>query len=115
MEHTTTTPMTTAHGPMEGTARKVVFDLKAYMPLLEDVEISEEDKLELLRSLYAILKSFTKLGFQLDFSMPACGQGTDKTGAALSSHIYSQYQTDIQNKKNAAACSSDAAEKGAGT
>jgi len=115
MEHTTTTPMTTAHGPMEGQRRAVKFDPSVYAPLLDDVEITDAEKLELLHSLYAILKSFIDLGFQLDFSMPACGQGTDKTGAALSTHIYSQYQTDIQNKKNAAACSSDAAGKGAGT
>nr|WP_321440413.1 hypothetical protein [uncultured Hyphomonas sp.] len=123
MEETKTTtpiPERAAGRPIEGlnqrkTTNTVSVDLHAYMPLLEDVEITDAEKLELLHSLYAIMKSFIDLGFQLDFSMPACGQGTDKTGAALSSHIYSQYQTDIQDKKNAAACSSDAAGKGAGT
>ena len=104
---------------VEGQERKATHifevDIAAYMPLLEDIEISDEDKLELLHSLYAIIRSFIDLGFRVETKLPPCGQvenDSSKTSAALRSHIYSKHQTLIENTKNAAVSSSDAAQKG---
>ena len=104
---------------IEGKERKfnqtIEVDLAAYIPLLEDIEVNDEDKLELLRSLYAIIRSFIDLGFAVDTKLESCGQienQASKTRAALRSHIYSTHQTLIDKTKNAAASPPDAAQEG---
>ncbi len=46
-----------SHVPPEALAR--------YLPELDDIEISEEQKLELLGILYSIMRSFVELGFDV--------------------------------------------------
>ena len=92
--------------------KTIEVELAAYLPMLDELEASEQEKLELLHSLYAIIRSFIDLGFRVDFSQQPCGQIEEKTGAALRSHIYSTHQELIENTQYAAAPSRDAAEEG---
>jgi hypothetical protein len=121
MEETRTTPQPperAAGVPIEGQNQReykntVGFDLEAYMPLLEDTDISDDQKLELLRALYAIMASFVDLGFSLEAS--PCGQPQkdgDPSARALRDHVYSSHQNHIGQFKNAARCSCDVAGEG---
>ena len=118
MEETKTTPPMperAAGTPIEGQSKRntVSIDLEAYMPLLEDTDISDDQKMELLRSLYAIMASFVDLGFSLD--MGACGQSAksaDPSASALRDHVYSSHQTYIERFENAADCNAESAGEG---
>lgn len=121
MEETkTTTPMPerAAGTPVEGRSQRentktVQFDLEAYMPLLEDTDISDDQKLELLQALYAIMASFVDLGFSLEAS--PCGKPQkdgDPSACALRKHVYSSHQNNIDRFENAADRTCDAAGEG---
>ena len=79
MEETRTTQLIAeraAAKPIEGKGRQfkntISIDLAAYMPLLEDSEASDEDKLALIETLHTVLLQFVDLGFGVRPS--ACGQ-----------------------------------------
>ena len=121
MEETRTTPPTperAAGTPIEGRSQRefkktVSVDLEAYMPLLEDSDISGDQKLELLQALYAIMASFVDLGFSLETS--PCGKPQkelDPSAQALRDHVYSSHQNYIERFENAADGHADAAEEG---
>ena len=121
MEETRTTqlsPERAAGMPIEGQNKRgirnpVSIDLEAYMPLLEDTDILDDQKLELLRALYAIMASFVDLGFSLDAG--PCGKPQkepDPSAQALRDHVYSSHQNYIERFENAADGHADAAEEG---
>ena len=101
-----------AKGPKKDQQNSVEIDLLAYMSLLEDVEITDDEKLELLSSLYAIIKSFIDLGFSIENAGEACGEIPDKTGAALLNHVYSSHQSHIAENTPATLKKGLAAEEG---
>ncbi len=118
MEETKTTSpsrMRAAGTPIEGqnqrdTAKTVRFDLEAYMPLLEDTDIPDDQKLELLRALYAIMASFVDLGFSLETD--PCGKQQkllDPSTQKLRDHVHSTYHNFIERFENAAGSDADAA------
>lgn len=79
MEETRTTQLTAeraAAKPIEGKGRQfkntISIDLAAYMPLMEDSEASDEEKLALIQTLHTILLQFVDLGFGVRPSV--CGQ-----------------------------------------
>ena len=79
MDETRTTELIAdraAAKPIEGKERPfkntISIDLAAYMPLLEDSEASDEDKLALIQTLHTILLQFVDLGFGVRPS--ACGR-----------------------------------------
>ncbi len=122
MEETKTTPPEyKSRLPIEGQntqeqTNTVRFDLEAYMPLLEDADISDAQKMELLRSLYAIMASFVDLGFSL--KAPACGQATkdtDTSANALRDHVYSSHHNFNERIENAARSDKDVAGEGVKT
>lgn len=121
MEETRTTPPTpqrAAEMPIEGRNKRigrnaVTVDLEAYLPLLEDTDTPDDQKMELLRALYAIMASFVDLGFSLE-SAP-CGQQQkepDPSAKALGDHVYSSHRNFIERFEDAAGRSADASEKG---
>nr|WP_321361404.1 hypothetical protein [uncultured Hyphomonas sp.] len=111
-------PERVAGMPIEGqnqrkTKNTVSVDLQAYMPLLEDTDISDDEKLELLRALYAIMASFVDLGFSLETD--PCGKPQKEPGSspcALRDHVYSSHQNHIERFENAAGGHADAAGEG---
>lgn len=90
-------------------------DLSVYMPLLEDLNISEEEKLELLQSLCAIAASIIQLGFPIEFTLDSCGK-VEKSGAeasaALVDHVNSTHQDIIEQFGSSAASEAEDAEEG---
>lgn len=122
MEETRTTtqlsPERAAGRPIEGQNQRefkntVSVDLEAYMPLLEDTDISGDQKLELLQALYAIMASFVDLGFSLEAS--PCGKPRktgDPSAQALRDHVYSSHQNYIERFENAADRTCDVAGEG---
>lgn len=121
MEETKTTlpsRMRAAGMPIEGqnqrdTAKTVRFDLEAYMPLLEDTDIPDDQKLELLRALYAIMASFVDLGFSLETH--PCGKEQkplDPSTQKLRDHVHSTHHNFIECFENAAGSDADAALEG---
>lgn len=90
-------------------------DLSVYMPLLQDMQVSDEDKIDLLHRLYAICMNFIDMGLGVEMHVPSCGQVESEcaeTGAELRSHIYSTHQELIQNINIAAATNHNAAGEG---
>lgn len=81
---------TTGYGMPDGIALSgiPVERLRPYEPYLEEFEMSEAQKLELLAALYAIMKSFVEIGFGLDSVqrvLPALFENaSSEGGAALS-------------------------------
>ncbi len=121
MEETKTTPPTPERAtgtPIEGpnlrrTRNAVSVDLEAYMPLLQDENTSDDQKLELLRALYAIMASFVDLGFSLE-GRP-CGQPEkepDPSAKALGDHVYSSHRNFIERFEDAAGRNASASDKG---
>lgn len=121
MEETKTTqptPERAAGTPIEGPNLRSIrntisVDLEAYMPLLEDENTSDDQKLELLRVLYAIMASFVDLGFSLEAG--PCGQPEkehDPSAKALGDHVYSSHRNFIERFEDAAGRDADASEKG---
>ena len=111
-------PERAAGTPIEGQDQRefkntVAVDLEAYMPLLEDSDIPDDQKLELLRALYAIMASFVDLGFSLETS--PCGKPQkepDPSAQALRDHVYSSHQNYIERFENAADRTCDVAGEG---
>jgi hypothetical protein len=121
MEETRTTPQPPERAtgtPIEGQNQRefkntVTVDLEAYMPLLEDTDISDDQKLELLRALYAIMASFVDLGFSLEAGPCGKPQKTgDSSTRAVRDHVYSTHQNNIERFENAAHRACDAAGEG---
>jgi hypothetical protein len=121
MDETRTTPSTsqrTAETPIEGRRKRagrnaVTVDLEAYMPLLEDADTPDDQKMELLRALYAIMASFVDLGFALETA--PCGQSQKEPNAAakaLRDHVYSSHIQFNERFENAAEGHADVAGEG---
>ncbi len=121
MEETRTIPQIAERAsalPIEGQVQRetrctVRFDLEAYMPLLEDTDIPDDQKMELLRALYAIMASFVDLGFTVDTN--ACGQPhkfRDPSAQALRDHVCLSHQNKFEYFNNAAARPCDTAGEG---
>ncbi|RIJ28431.1 hypothetical protein [Henriciella mobilis] len=103
--------------PIEGNERTITntvqFDLEAYMPLLEDTDIPDDQKLDLLRALHAIMASFVDLGFSIE--NPPCGKPqelADPSAQAVRDHVYSSHHNFIERFENAAGPVRDAAQEG---
>lgn len=83
------------------------------MPLLEDEDTSDDQKLELLRAPYAIMASFVDLGFSIDAE--PCGQPQKDPGPsvkALRDHVYSANRNFNERFEDAAGLDASAPEKG---
>lgn len=90
-------------------------DLSVYMPALQSLNISEQEKLELLQSLCAIAASIIQLGFPIEFRWGGCGQIeklTAETSAALADHVNSIHQDIIEDFGSSAASEAEDAEEG---
>tara|TARA_R110002094_G_scaffold99832_1_gene100093 strand:+ start:1542 stop:1922 length:381 start_codon:yes stop_codon:yes gene_type:complete len=110
---TSNTPIEGREVSQRGSGHAVKFDLEAYMPLLEDTDIPEAEKMELLRALYAIMASFVDLGFSLEAS--PCGklaENNDQQGNRLRDHVYSSHSKIIERFENAADVLVDVAGEG---
>lgn len=55
----------------------LTLDWEAYAPLLNDPSISEDQKRELIETLWSIVLSFVDLGFDVHPVQQVCGQGDD--------------------------------------
>lgn len=53
------------HAPPTQTSSAITFDLNAYLPYLEDHNITEADKEALLKTLWSIVLSMVDLGFEI--------------------------------------------------
>ena len=106
---TSNTPIEGREVSQRGSGHAVKFDLEAYMPLLEDTDILDDQKLEL----YAIMASFVDLGFSLEAS--PCGklaENNDQQGNRLRDHVYSSHSKIIERFENAADVLVDVAGEG---
>jgi len=103
--------------PIEGKRRQsknaISLDLTAYLPLLESTEASDDEKLALLRSLYAIMASFVDLGFNIEPS--PCGQfgaDDDPSTQALRNHVNSSHHQFTERFEGAAEQSGETSREG---
>jgi len=90
-------------------------DLSVYMPALQSLNISEQEKLELLQSLCAIAASIIQLGFPIAFRWGGCGQIeklTAETSAALADHVNSTHEDIIEEFGSLPASGAEDAEEG---
>jgi hypothetical protein len=71
--------------------RSVEINLEAYKPYLESTQLSDEEKMELLRTLHSIIASFIDLGFQIGTGNDVCGQLNEEA-----SESPSQTQNSVQ-------------------
>ncbi|MDJ0922253.1 MAG: hypothetical protein QNI84_14085 [Henriciella sp.] len=71
---TTHAPPPLETGVLNNKSARIEFSLEKYRPYLEDAELSETQKLELLQALWLIITSFVDLGFQIHPVQQACGQ-----------------------------------------
>ena len=120
MEETRTTQLIAeraAAKPIEGKGREfentISLDLAVYMPLLESAEASDDEKLALLRSLYAIMASFVDLGFSIEPG--PCGQlsaGDDPSTQALRNHVNSSHHQFTERFEEAAEQSGETSREG---
>ncbi|MEO0871796.1 MAG: hypothetical protein AAFY19_07530 [Pseudomonadota bacterium] len=124
MEETRTTHPTAdraAAKPIEGNDTKnarefkntISIDLAAYMPLLESTEASDDEKLELLRTLYAIMASFVDMGFNVEPG--PCGQvgaEGDPSTQALRNHVHSSHHQFTERFEETSAQSAGSSREG---
>lgn len=111
-------PKCAAGLPVEGQSPRkirntVSVDLEVYLPLLEDTNTPDDQKMELLRALYAIMASFVDLGFTLETE--PCGQSQKErlqTSNALRDHVNSTHRNFIERFENAAGSDANAAAEG---
>lgn len=69
---------------MPQTPPRLTIDWQAYLPLLEDSDIPEADKRELIETLWSIVVLFVDLGFETDTTPQSCGKrSVTPTGAPL--------------------------------
>lgn len=54
--------------------RIVTVDYEAYAHLLDDADLSEDDKRQLLQALWSIICSFVQLGYGVQPAQQACGK-----------------------------------------
>lgn len=52
----------------------ITVDYEAYAHLLDDADLSEDDKRELLQALWSIICSFVQLGYGVHPAQQACGK-----------------------------------------
>jgi|TARA_R100000501_G_C2577409_1_gene81955 hypothetical protein len=57
---------------------KFSIDFEKYLPYLEDTEIPDSEKLELIETLYAIMRSLVDIGFDIHPIKHGCGQVSDE-------------------------------------
>lgn len=58
----------------------LALEAERYMPELSDLEISEDQKRELLTTLWSIMQSCVELGFKVDVVELVCGQSCENCG-----------------------------------
>lgn len=66
-------------------ARASEEDLREYLPYLDDTHLSEDQKIELLQTLWSIMSAFVDQGFGVDsvhLAQPQHQDGTAETDAA---------------------------------
>ncbi|MFQ6550648.1 hypothetical protein AADZ90_022130 [Aestuariibius sp. 2305UL40-4] len=62
---------------------KLTLDWDAYLPLLEDEDIPEEQKRELIKTLWLIVVTFVDLGFGIETTQTICGETPDEIADLL--------------------------------
>lgn len=65
-------------------------NIEDWMPLFEDKDIPEADKIELIETLWAIAMAFVDLGWELDMAEESSGQSFDLTAALRAAVLYSE-------------------------
>lgn len=113
---TSKTPETgTREGQRAAEKSTLYFDPCYYLPDLEDEDISEDQKLELIRTLYAIVQAFIDLGFKVDFADAPCGKEQNSEPLApqcLRDHVYSNHHKTLKNSHSDTAKPAEAEQKG---
>ena len=66
------------------------FDWRDWLPYLEDADIAEDQKRELIETLWAIVTTFVDMGFQLNPPRQSCGQEIDLTAALHTAMLRSE-------------------------
>lgn len=64
-------------------------DIKDWMPYLEDKDVPEADKIELIETIWNIAKAFVDLGWDLDTAEENSGQSFDLTAALRAAVLHS--------------------------
>jgi hypothetical protein len=57
------------------------FEAAEYMEYVDDLELSEAQKVEFLRTLWSIMSAFVELGFGVDSVIPMLAQKASESGA----------------------------------
>lgn len=81
MSHTDTPPRFLDSAAHSSAARSgLIIDWQAYQPLLDDIEIPDDQKQALIETLWSIVITFVDLGFEVDHRIGddlLCGQSDD--------------------------------------
>lgn len=102
-------------GAYDYQSNRVEFDLEKYRHYLEDEDLSEKQKLELLHALWMIMTSFVDLGFSIHPVQQACGQIEEPDllpDSRDDDALYSQMKSCIRNFRGAAQLSEHRDEEG---
>jgi len=64
----------------------ITVDYKKYAPLLDDPDLSEDQKREFLQALWNIITSFVDMGFGVHPVQLACGESKNSCGESSKNH-----------------------------
>lgn len=64
-------------------------NIEDWLPYLEDRDISEVEKIELIETLWAVALAFVDLGWELEADTESCGQSYDLTAALRAAVLHS--------------------------
>jgi hypothetical protein len=69
------------HSSQPNTLGVPQFDAAEYMEHVDDLDLTEEQKVEFLRTLWAIMSAFVELGFDVDSVIPMLTNSASEKGA----------------------------------
>lgn len=72
---------------LQGSGQAMSIDWEAYLPFIEDPTIPEDQKRDLIETLWSITLAFVDLGFGLHPVQQSCGQGDDALAPAIRSVV----------------------------
>ena len=86
---------------MTETKPKLTIDWDAYLAFLEDEDISEEQKRDLIETLWSIVVTFVDLGFGFEPAQEICGQDPERLASAFRDVVECDDNPDIEMQEAA--------------
>ena len=86
----------------------LTIDWEAYLPLIEDPDVPEDQKRELIQTLWSIVVSFVDMGFGLTPVPQSCGQDDGNLPDAIRDVLSLEDQTNHSDEMPSAQCGAGA-------